>query len=59
MNNKKILVIFTGGTIAMINDMNTMKSVMSSGNTQLQSAVKDVFRDIEIKYIEHSYFPSP
>jgi len=59
MKNKKILVIFTGGTIAMVNDEHTMKSVMSSGNTQLQSALNDVFKEIEIKFIEHSYYPSP
>ena len=46
MKNKKILVIFTGGTIAMVNDEHTMKSVMSSGNTQLQSALNDVFKEI-------------
>ncbi len=59
MNKKRILVIFTGGTIAMVNDLNTMKTVMSSGNNNIMQVITSTFTDLEIDYIEHSYLPSP
>ncbi len=59
MNNKRILIVFTGGTIAMINDLDIMKSVMSSGNTSIMNVIGDTFKAFEIEYVEHSYLPSP
>lgn len=59
MNKKRILLIFTGGTIAMVNDLNTMKTVMSSGNSNIMQVITSTFTNLEIDYIEHSYLPSP
>ncbi|CDR30824.1 Probable L-asparaginase [Acholeplasma oculi] len=59
MNKKRVLVIFTGGTIAMMNDLNTMRTVMSSGNINLIEQIKDKLLDIEIDYHELTYLPSP
>jgi len=59
MNNKRILVIFTGGTISMENDISTMKTILSNGNTNLVSILKDVFKTIDFEFIEFSLLPSP
>lgn len=59
MKNKRILIVFTGGTISMENDITTMKTILSSGNTNLISILKDVFKAIEFDFVEFSLLPSP
>ncbi len=59
MTNKHILIVFTGGTISMENDITTMKTILSNGNTNLISILKGVFQTIEFDFIEYSLLPSP
>lgn len=59
MKKRRILVIFTGGTISMKNDIKTMKTILSTGNTNLISILQDAFSAIEFEFIEHSLIPSP
>ncbi|VEU82363.1 asparaginase [Acholeplasma hippikon] len=59
MNKKRILMVFTGGTIAMHNDVKSMRAIVSSNNTNLINMIEDSFKAFEIDYVEHSSFPSP
>lgn len=59
MKNKNVLIVFTGGTIAMQNDVTSMKAIMSSNNTNLINLLEGSFKGVEIDYVEHSSIPSP
>lgn len=59
MNNSKILIIFTGGTISMKNDDILNKSIMMTSTVNLKTILIDVFSAIEFTFIEHSLMPSP
>ncbi len=59
MNSKRILVIFTGGTISMYTESDTFKSVMSNSTDNLKTIIEDAFSAIEFTFIQHTLMPSP
>lgn len=59
MENKKILIIFTGGTISMSNDAATSKSVIKGNKTNLIAKIRKRFQNIDLTTINYSMKPSP
>lgn len=59
MTMKKILIVFTGGTISMTNDDQTSKSVISNNESDLISKIRKRFHNITLVPHLFSMKPSP
>ena len=59
MENKKILIVFTGGTISMSSDLQTSKFVISSNESDLIQKIRKRFQNIELITMVYSMKPSP
>ncbi|MDY0209941.1 MAG: asparaginase [Acholeplasma sp.] len=56
---KKILIIFTGGTISMTTDLVTNKTVLSESNIDLLDSIRKRFHNYELNPYVFSMKPSP
>lgn len=56
---KKILIVFTGGTISMTNDDQTSKSVISNNESDLMSKISKRFHNFTLVPHLYSMKPSP
>lgn len=56
---KKILIIFTGGTISMGTDNHSTKSVIHDNHTELVEKISQKFSDVSLDSIVFSMLPSP
>ena len=59
MNNKRIAVIFTGGTISMEKHDQTSKAIIKENQSDLIQNIKDELRGIELEINTYSLKPSP
>lgn len=59
MNNKKIMIVFTGGTISMSSDVETSKSVISGNETDLITKIGKRFQNIELLSYVYTMKASP
>jgi L-asparaginase len=59
MTMKKILIVFTGGTISMTNDDQTSKSVISNNESDLISKISKRFHNFSLVPYLYSMKPSP
>ena len=57
--NKRIVIIFTGGTISMVSDKDTHIANFGQTPTDVFSQIKDVFHETDFEAIEFAMKPSP